>query len=221
MLIKRIFILPVIAVMFAGCASQVTETDQYSGFLRDYSKLEEVKSASGAPVLRWTNDKLSSMNYQKLQLAPVFYFPKPQASQQVNNETLKQVQQYIDRQLRAELGKSLQLTDNPGPNTLSMKVAITAVSADVEGLKPYEVVPIALVAAAASSASGARDRVATVYLEIEARDSQNGELMGQAVRKIQGGTLENDKTALTLPAIKAGLDTAAKDASAFFKARVN
>jgi hypothetical protein len=217
---KRLLILPLIATMLAACNSQVTKTDQFSGFLKDYSQLQEATSPSGAPVLRWTSDKLQMVRYNKLQLQPVFFYPKPQPSAQVDSQVLNQIEQYVDQQLRAELGKTMQLTNSPGPNTLVMNVAITAIGAEAEGLKPYEVIPIALVAAAASTASGARDRIATVYLELEARDSQTNELMGQAVRKIEGGTLENDKTPLTLAVLKNELDRVAKDASAFFKANV-
>ena len=34
----------------AGCASKVTQPEQYSGFLKDYSNLQQTTSASGKPV---------------------------------------------------------------------------------------------------------------------------------------------------------------------------
>lgn len=216
---KKFLALPLLVALLAGCNSTITKTEQYSGFLGDYSKLQETKSESGVPVLRWTSEKFQLMRYQNVQLQPVFFYPQPTPSAQVNSQVLTEIAQYVDKQLRAELGKTVQLTNQPGPNTLVMKVAITGVGTEAEGLKPYEVIPIALVAAAASGASGARDRVATVYLEMEARDARSNTLMGQAVRKIEGGTLENDQTALTLPVLKDALDQAAKDGGAFFKAR--
>lgn len=34
-------------LLLAGCSSKVTQTSQYSGFLSDYSKLQETTSPSG------------------------------------------------------------------------------------------------------------------------------------------------------------------------------
>ena len=35
-------------LVLAGCASKVQQPDEYSGFLKDYSRLKEAKSPSGA-----------------------------------------------------------------------------------------------------------------------------------------------------------------------------
>ncbi|EBP5818554.1 DUF3313 domain-containing protein, partial [Salmonella enterica] len=35
----------------SGCASKVTQPDKYSGFLKNYSDLQETTSATGKPVL--------------------------------------------------------------------------------------------------------------------------------------------------------------------------
>lgn len=42
-------------LLLAGCSSKVTQTSQYSGFLSDYSKLQETTSPSGHKTLRWMN----------------------------------------------------------------------------------------------------------------------------------------------------------------------
>jgi len=41
------------ALLLAGCASKVTEPEQYSGFLADYSRLQPATSPTGQPVMRW------------------------------------------------------------------------------------------------------------------------------------------------------------------------
>lgn len=40
------------SLALAGCSSKVTQPDEYSGFLWDYSRLKEEKSPSGAEVMR-------------------------------------------------------------------------------------------------------------------------------------------------------------------------
>ena len=42
-------------LLLAGCSSKVTQTSQYSGFLSDYSKLQETTSPSGHKTLRWVD----------------------------------------------------------------------------------------------------------------------------------------------------------------------
>ncbi|MBP5090194.1 DUF3313 family protein, partial [Pseudomonas chlororaphis] len=41
-----------------GCSSNITQPDEYSGFLGDYSQLKEAKSPSGVEVMRWVDPKL-------------------------------------------------------------------------------------------------------------------------------------------------------------------
>ena len=45
------FALAGFVLLGSGCSSKVTQPEQYSGFLGDYSQLEEKMSASGQPVL--------------------------------------------------------------------------------------------------------------------------------------------------------------------------
>lgn len=46
-----------------GCANKLSEPDEYSGFLKDYSRLTESQSASGVPVMRWIDPKLDLSRY--------------------------------------------------------------------------------------------------------------------------------------------------------------
>ena len=53
-----------------GCASKVTQPDEYSGFLSDYSHLKEAKSPSGAEVMRWVDPKLDLSRYTAVYVEP-------------------------------------------------------------------------------------------------------------------------------------------------------
>lgn len=49
----------VTSLALSGCASKYVESDQYSGFLKDYSSLKEETSPSGAAVMRWIDPKVN------------------------------------------------------------------------------------------------------------------------------------------------------------------
>ena len=59
---KMLFKVAALAGLLAstGCASKLAQPEQYSGFLKDYSKLKETTSASGKPELRWVSPGLQS-----------------------------------------------------------------------------------------------------------------------------------------------------------------
>lgn len=64
------------------------------------------------------------------------------------------INSYYNQALKRELVKSLPLATGPGPGVIVVRAAITAVSSKTESLKPYEYIPVALVAAAVSTGPG-------------------------------------------------------------------
>lgn len=205
-----VVLLPAAAVlMLAGCGpSKTVEQTQYSGFLKDYSKLQPAKSPSGTPVMRWISPDIGKGNYSKVYLErPVLFLGKDQQpTAQVSSETMDEIVAYLGNAQKTLLASKLALATAPGPNTLRVRSAITAVRADKEGLKPYEVVPVALVFAAVNTASGGRDQATSIFIEGEAADSQTGEVVAQFVRKDQGPDLENEKSKMTLEQMQPLLD---------------
>lgn len=53
-----------------GCSSQTVQPNEYSGFLKDYSRLHEAKSPSGAEVMRWVDPKLDVNKYTSVYIEP-------------------------------------------------------------------------------------------------------------------------------------------------------
>lgn len=99
-----------------------------------------------------------------------------------------------------------------------VRPAITAVSTSNEGLKPYEVIPIALIAAGVNTAMGGRDQDVDVGVEAAFLDGASQKVLAQVVRKGAGQELENDTQKLTLNDVKPVLDGWAKDMRASFLA---
>nr|WP_244161141.1 DUF3313 domain-containing protein [Pseudomonas anguilliseptica] len=117
--------------------------------------------------------------------------------------------------MQLELAGQYRVVQQADQDTLVLRSAISAVNLSAEGLKVYEVIPIALVAAAVSTAAGTRDLNTNIYVELEAIDGRNSQPMARVVRKGHGLQLENDSTQLTLKDIKPALDVWAKDARNF------
>jgi len=107
----------------------------------------------------------------------------------------------------------LPLASKPGPNTLIVKPAITQVAASTQGLRFYEWLPVTLVAAGVSTATGIRDRDSEIATEVSFEDGSTGEVVAEVVRKGKGVPLENDKQVMTPDNVKAVLDGWATDLS--------
>ncbi|WP_090380084.1 DUF3313 domain-containing protein [Pseudomonas anguilliseptica] len=136
-------------------------------------------------------------------------------SEQVSQKTLDEIASYLQQAMQLELAGQYRVVQQADQDTLVLRSAISAVNLSAEGLKVYEVIPIALVAAAVSTAAGTRDLNTNIYVELEAIDGRNSQPMARVVRKGHGLQLENDSTQLTLKDIKPALDVWAKDARNF------
>ncbi|WP_330216380.1 DUF3313 domain-containing protein [Pseudomonas sp. AM8] len=201
----------VASLAMTGCASKVTQPDEYSGFLSDYSQLKEAKSPSGVEVMRWVDPQLDLSRYTAVYIEPTQFYPKPQATTKIPDSTLNGINTYFNQALKRELGKSLPLANGPGPGVMVVRAAITAVSSKTEGLKPYEFVPVALVAAAVSTGTGIRDQETTLGTEAQFLDGASGKVLAQVVRKGTGKPLSNDSQVMKADDVKGVIDGWASD----------
>ena len=149
--------------------------------------------------------------YTQVYIEPSQFYPAPQPTAKIPKSTLTGITGYYDQALKRELGKSLPLASAPGPGVIVVRPAITAVSSKTEGLKPYELIPVALVAAAVSTASGIRDQETTLATEAVFLDGQTQAVVAQVVRKGTGKPLENDSQVLKADDVKKVIDGWASD----------
>ncbi|QXI09365.1 DUF3313 domain-containing protein [Pseudomonas zeae] len=198
-------------VAMVGCSSKTVDPKEYSGFLKDYSQLKEAKSPSGAEVMRWIDPKVDVRKFTSVYIEPTQLYPKPQPTAKISQQTLNGITSYYDQALKREIGKDLPLAAGPGPGVIVVRAAITAVSSSTEGLHAYEVIPIALVAAAVSTASGIRDQETTLATEAVFLDGANNKVVAQVVRKGTGKPLENDSQAMSTNDVKPVIDGWASD----------
>ena len=87
-------------LLLAGCASKVAAPDQYSGFLKDYSGLQETKSATGIPTLRWVDPSYNEKNYDNIVWNNITYYPVPKPTTQVGQRTLDDLLAYVNTTMK-------------------------------------------------------------------------------------------------------------------------
>ncbi|AVV37194.1 MULTISPECIES: DUF3313 domain-containing protein [Pantoea] len=208
-------LLAVSALLLSGCTSHVADKQHYSGFLADYSQLKPSESASGEPTLRWISPDYKSSQYQDVLYTPVVFYPAARPTARVSQQTLDQIRSYTDIQLKGAIATRLPLVNQASPHTLKVRAAITAVSAENEGVQFYEVVPIAAVVASTMAASGHRTQNSELFLEIEASDAVTGKPLIRVVRKAFGKTVSNSTTPITFDDLKPGIDTLVRDTVSF------
>jgi hypothetical protein len=182
-----------------------------SGFLPDYTLLQPVKVEKGT-YKRWMSPDLTHENYHAVLVEPVTYYPNPKPTDQVSQETLDQVQDFLTQQLRDVVLAGVEQTQTAGPGVIRMQVAITAVSTGNEPLKVYQLIPIALVFSAAQRATGHATQDVTLSVESMLRDSETGKLLMEAVRQGQGEQLKNASTPVTLDTLKGRIEDWAQSA---------
>lgn len=208
-------LLAVSALLLSGCTSHVADKQHYSGFLADYSQLKPSESASGEPTLRWISPDYKSSQYQDVLYTPVVFYPAARPTARVSQQTLDQIRSYTDIQLKGAIATRLPLVNQASPHTLKVRAAITAVSAENEGVQFYEVVPVAAVVASTMAASGHRTQNSELFLEIEASDAVTGKPLIRVVRKAFGKTVSNSTTPITFDDLKPGIDTLVRDMVSF------
>ncbi|GBL57112.1 putative lipoprotein [Pseudomonas citronellolis] len=204
--------------MLSGCASKYVEPEQYSGFLKNYSVLKEDKSPSGAPVMRWIQPGVDVNRFTSVYVEPSQLYPQPQPTEKIPQSTLQGITSYYDQALQTQFAKALPLASGPGPGVLVVRPAITGVSASTKGLQPYEVIPIALVAAGVSAATGIRDQDTSIATEAAFLDGGTNEVVAEVVRKGAGTELDNSSQVMKASDARAVLDGWAMDMLRSFQA---
>ena len=188
--------------------------DYQSGFLRDYSSLQQTTDASGKPIRAWASPKLTPANFNAIMIDPLVFYPEPKPSERVSAAALQQILKYANDTLRQSLGKRFKVVDQPGKGVLRLRAAFTSVAAKAEGLKPYQMIPLAFLATMAKRAASGDPQNVFIVVEVEGTDSATGELMAERIRVGTGEKMPQigEKDPITLAVVKPLLDDLAAGA---------
>lgn len=172
-----------------------------------------LRRANSGRVRRWIGPKLNTANYRAVLVEDVALYPAPEPTDQVSAQTLEEISRYLSQGLRQKVGSRVITTDAAGPGVLRMNAAVTGVLVKTEGMKAYEILPVAAVFGAAKAANGTRDQETRVFIEVKLTDSQSGEMVGAILREAAGKDLEGKKDQLALEDMRDSLDGLTNDAA--------
>lgn len=198
-----------LALALVGCASTGQQgSEKYSGYLGDYSRMSPVTDSAGNEFERALSPHFNPKSYNALLLEPVRFYPEPEPTEQVSQDSLNAIRSYLQQSMHAKLSKSVPVVDKPGPGVLRVSVAITSVSSEKVGLKPYQFVPIALVATTAKRAVMGTPQEAKIFVEAALSDSVTGQRMVSSVRSGTGKsyTPSSESGPLTAESLKPLMD---------------
>ncbi|UVM03315.1 DUF3313 domain-containing protein [Pseudomonas laurylsulfatiphila] len=212
----------VAGLLLGGCTSKVTEQAQYSGYLSNYDNLQEVTTPSGGTAMRWVSPSWNPNAYDTVAFERLELYPAPKPNERVNQQTLDDIRDYMSSRVKATLGQKYRMVHHTsvapkGSKTLILRAAITGVSASNEGMKWYEVVPIAAVVGATQAATGHRDQDTELYIEAELIDAKDNQTVARVVRKVFGKQLSNETQKITAQDFKAAIDKLNVDLWAFIR----
>ncbi|ECD5488061.1 DUF3313 domain-containing protein [Salmonella enterica subsp. enterica serovar Brijbhumi] len=207
----------IIALTLSACTGKYTEQERYSGFLKNYGQLKQEKSASGIPVLRWVSPDFNASNYDAVYIMPVTFWPDVPVSEQAQKEKLQTILNYTNTRLEQGLRSRVPVADKPGPRTLTLRAAITAVDVKKQGLSVWEVMPVPALIAGTQYLTGYRTLDVTFYFEAEVTDSLTHNPLITAVRRSQSATLSNSHKQLTVKEAEETISELVSDFSLYGK----
>jgi hypothetical protein len=207
---KIITILTTVCIVLIGCASQQAKVspDQFSGYLDDYTKLTKVKDLQ---AFRWISDEVKAGNYNKVMFDPIVVYP-----QSISTLFLEDVAAYFDHAFRKSFTGSVEVVTQPGPGVLRIKPAITGLTSETEGVKAYELIPIAAIYNGFKAAMGWRSKVTQVFVEADVVDSVSGKTVAAVVRKWTTEQISQDE--VTLSDVRPIIETWASEGASTVKA---
>lgn len=208
-LYKVAFVVGTLAL--AGCTSKIVQPTMYSGYLKDYSGLQEVTAPSGDPELRWVSPDFNPDNYDSIVYNQIVYYPEPKMDSQLGKMALDNILKYTNTRVKGALAERKPIVSKPGQHSLIFRGAITGVDISKEGLQFYEVIPAALLIAGVENLTGHRTADTNLYFEAELIDAETNKPVFKAVRKGSGMTVPNQSTPVTKNTLKKVIDKMALD----------
>lgn len=194
MMIQRAILIGVCAAMLTACAT----TEQAggfgkaepSGFLNDYSMLHPAANETEASLVYFTPDKTKFKSYTKILLEPVQVWRGEKSSaKNIDMEDANYLSQFLWSRVDEELRKDYTMVQQPGPGVLRVRIGITEAGKGIPVLDNVTAMhPGSLIVSKGKKAlSGTESLVGKSSIEMEATDSQTGELLGAGVDRRGGG----------------------------------
>lgn len=187
----RILFIAVIGLALTMGTGYALEKLKPSGFLSDYSKLTWNPRDYPNWKAKWgyTDKKADWKKYNKIILDQVVFFLGEQAKYKgIDPDELKDISDNLHEAVIEALSDKLEFVDEPGPNTMRLRIAIT----NLEPTKPVmntmtTILPLGrVVSTAKKGITGTHIAVGKVSAEFEVLDSKTGKQLGAGIDEQSG-----------------------------------
>ena len=175
-------------ILLAGCAASGMKDVEQSGFLGDYSQLKA--GADDEAALVYVKPDADFKPYNKIMFERITINLSPSSeNREIDPTILKELTDYYQNALFEAVKDGYEIVDQPGPDVLWVRVAIT----DVEPSNPTantmsSIIPIGMaVSAAAKATTDANLGTGEAATEMEVLDSVTKDRLAAAVDRRQGG----------------------------------
>lgn len=193
MTMRRIIVAGICAMTLTACAHS-QQAGGYgkaepSGFLQDYSKLRPGKEGE-ATLVYFIPDRARIKNYTKIWLEPVQVWRGEKSdAKDLDPEDAKYISEYAWTRINEELSKDSTMTKEPGPGVIRIRVGITEAGKGIPVLDNLTAAyPATLVLSKGKKAIGGTESfVGKASVEMEATDSQTGEVLAAGIDRRGGG----------------------------------
>jgi hypothetical protein len=174
-------------VLFVGCSQthQARKVADASGFLGDYSLLEEGKK--GEAQLRYINPAVNFAVYDKILIDPVEVWIGKDSK--IPREELQNLASHLQYKIIDKLKEDYVIVNTGGPGVMRISAALTEAKKSKVGLDIVTtIVPQAhLMSGVKRLATGAGSFVGEASVECKVTDSNSGEILASAMDRRTGG----------------------------------
>ncbi len=190
---NRLMVFVFVAALLVSFSAYAAEMKK-SGFLSDYSAMKPGPKGGAAWV--YFKEGVDFAKYKKLMVDQVTFFLKDDAKYKgIQPEDIKELTDAFNNAVRENIGKYYELTDQPGPDVIRIRVAITDLSPGKPGMSAVStVLPIGLgVSLVKKAVTGKHTGVGETSMEMEVVDSLTNERFAAAIDEYSGGKLSGLK----------------------------
>lgn len=199
-------------LLIVGCSFDPkvpTDDRPYTGFMQDYRPLSQVEPKEMGLVSSksWIAPGANLAHYTSVVVEPVTMGHGIQRDRQITSVGLAKIRKYTEKTLNDKLSGYYMISDQAGPDTLKVRVAITGVETHDESFRFYEYLPIGIVVTLGTKIIGIRDEEVNMFMEAEFVDGETGDVLAKTVSgMVAPERLENRWREVSLSVIQPALD---------------
>ncbi len=183
-------------VLLTGCATNKVTEDKYSGFLDNYSQLEQSDIYPETKLYIVPNVDFSSYKGVMIDKVRIIF---PDGLARPKNLLLTSIAKAYEEELKTSFtDKGYVVTQTEKPGIARIEAAITSVYSSFDDLQAYQYIPIGAAITGAMRVSGASQKSARVMMEAKVTDAKNGKLLASVVDLQKGKELKSSSSKVTL-----------------------